>query len=174
MTNRAKVELTLGCLFAASIALSTVHPLGNPHSGARPGAPILEGVDVPEPVRTALQAKCGDCHSQNTRYPIYSHIAPITWMIDRDVMEGREKLDMSRWQSYSVKDRINALTRMASEVHTGEMPPRPYVLIHPQARLSPEEQQLIYDWAKSERKRLRQAPDPSSDQSSVDTRTQKP
>jgi cytochrome c len=174
VTNRAKAELTLGCLFAASIALSTVHPMGNPHAGAHPGAPILEGVDVPEPVRTALQAKCGDCHSQNTRYPIYSHLAPITWMIDHDVTEGRERMDMSRWQSYSVKDRINALTRMASEVHTGEMPPRPYVLIHPLARLSPEEQQVIYAWAKSERKRLRQEPGAGSDQSSLDLRTQRP
>lgn len=174
MTNRAKVELTLGCLLAASIALSTVHPMGNPHSGAHPGAPILEGIDVPEPVRAALQTKCGDCHSQNTRYPIYSHLAPVTWMIDHDVMEGRGKLDMSRWQSYDVKDRINALTRMASEVHTGEMPPRPYVLIHPQARLSPEEQQLIYDWAKSERKHLRQTPVADSDRSSANTRTPTP
>jgi hypothetical protein len=63
---------------------------------------------------------------------------------------------------------------MASEVHTGQMPPQTYVLIHPHARLSSEEQQLIYDWAKSERKYLRQALGPGSDQSSVDSRKQNP
>ena len=174
MTRRAKVELALGCLFAASIALSTTHPLGNPRKGAQPGAPALEGAEVPERVRTALEAKCGDCHSQNTRYPIYSHLAPITWMIDRDVREGRASLDMSRWQLYKIEDRISALTKMASEVHAGQMPPRGYVLLHPQARLSSEEQKLIYDWAKTERKRLRQAPTVSSYQSIVDARVHKP
>jgi cytochrome c len=168
VTKRAKLELTLGCLLGASIALSTVHPLGNPRTAAQPGAPVLEGIDVPERVRATLQAKCGDCHSQNTRYPVYSHLAPLSWMIDRDVREGRESLDMSRWQFYNIEDRINALTRMASEVHGGQMPPRTYVLLHPDARLSQEEQQLIYDWAKSERKQLRRALSPGSDQSFFD------
>jgi hypothetical protein len=172
--ERAKLELTLGCLFAASIALSTIHPLGNPRTGAQPGAPVLEGVDMPERVRTALESKCGDCHSQNTRYPLYSHLAPLSWMIDRDVHEGRESLDMSRWQLYNIQDRINELTRMASEVRSGQMPPRTYVMLHPKARLSPEEQKLLYDWAKSERKHLRGALSPGSDQSSVDSRKQRP
>jgi hypothetical protein len=172
--QRAKLELTLGCLFAASIALSTIHPMGNPRTGVQPGAPVLEGTEVPERVRMDLEAKCGDCHSQNTRYPLYSHLAPLSWLIDRDVHEGRESLDMSRWQYYNIEDRINALTRMASEVHTGQMPPRTYVLLHPHARLSPEEQKLIYDWAKSERKQLRGALSLGSEQYPVDLRTQKP
>jgi cytochrome c len=172
--GRAELELTLGCLFAASIALSTIHPLGNPRTGIQPGAPVLEGTEVPERVRTILEAKCGDCHSKNTRYPLYSHLAPVTWMIDREVRDGRASLDMSRWQSYNIDDRINALTRMASEVHSKQMPPRTYVLLHPHERLSPEEQRLIYDWAKSERKHLRGALSPGSEQSPVDLRTQKP
>jgi cytochrome c len=172
--GRAELELTLGCLFAASIALSTIHPLGNPRTSAQPGAPVLEGTEVPERVRTALEAKCGDCHSQNTRYPLYSHLAPLTWMIDCEVREGRASLDMSQWQVYNIEDRINALTRVASEVHTGQMPPRTYVSLHPHARLSPEEQKLIYDWAKSERKHLRWALNPGTDQSFADLRTQKP
>jgi hypothetical protein len=159
--NLAKIELTLGCLFAASIALSTIHPLGDPRSGAQPGAPLLNGTDVPESVRTILEAKCGDCHSEKTRYPLYSHLAPVSWIIDRDVREGRNSLDMSRWEFYNIENRLNTLTRIASEVHSGQMPPRSYVLLHPHARLSPEDQQLIYDWAKSERKHLRRALLPS-------------
>ena len=174
MTTRKKVELTLGCLFAASVALSTIHPLGNPRTGAQPGAPVLEGADIPEQVGKVLEAKCGDCHSQNTRYPLYSHLAPMTWMIDRDVRKGRASLDLSQWQFYNMDDRINALTRMASEVRTGQMPPRTYVWLHPQARLSPEEQQLIYDWAKSERRHLRGAVSAGTDQTVADSRKQKP
>lgn len=169
-----KIPFVLGFLFAASVALSTVHPLGNPHKDAQPGAPVLQGAEAPERVRATLEQKCGDCHSENTRYPLYSHLAPLSWMIDRDVREGRESLDMSRWQFYNTEDRINALTRMASEVHAGQMPPRPYILFHPQARLSTEEQKLIYDWAKSGRKQLRSMSSTGSDQSSLDSRTQKP
>lgn len=130
----AKIQLFLGCLFAASIALSTIHPLGNPHAGSQSGA-ILQGTDVPSQVLAALESKCGDCHSQNTRYPLYSHFAPFTWMIDRDVREGRQKLDLSRWQSYTPDERINSLTRIASQVHAAQMPPGMYVLLHPHARL---------------------------------------
>jgi cytochrome c len=172
--KRPKLQLALGCLFAASIALSTVHPLGNPRMGAQPGAPVLEGAEVPEQVRATLETKCGDCHSENTRYPLYSHVAPLTWIIDRDVHLGRGSLNMSRWQFYNSEDRINVLTRLASEVHTGQMPPRTYVLFHPNARLSPQDQQLIYEWAKGERKHLRQALSPDSDRSSLDSRTQTP
>lgn len=149
-----KIQLLLGCLFAASIALSTVHPLGNPHAGTQTGA-ILQGAGVPQQVRSALELKCADCHSQNTRYPLYSHFAPVTWMIDRDIREGRKALDLSRWSSYTPEERINSLTRIASQVHAAQMPPRTYVMLHPHSRLSPDEQSLIYNWAKSERKLLR-------------------
>jgi cytochrome c len=172
--NMEKIQLALGCLFAAGIALSTVHPFGNPHSGIEPDAPLLYGSDAPESVRTVLEAKCGDCHSEKTRYPVYSHLAPVSWMIERDVREARSSLDMSRWQFYNIENRINALSRVASVVRSEQMPPRTYVLLHPHARLSPEEQQLIYDWAKSERKHLRWALTPGADQASVDSRTQKP
>jgi hypothetical protein len=172
--NRARIQLTLGCLFAASIGLSTVHPWGNPRSGVQPGVPLLQGSNAPENLRTALEAKCGDCHSQRTRYPVYSHLAPISWMIERDVRGGRNSVDLSQWQSYSKEDQINALTRMASVVHAGQMPPRMYVMLHPGARLSSGEQQLIYDWAKAERKHIRQQLSHRSDQSSVESRTDKP
>jgi len=174
VTTRANVELALGCLFAASIPLSTTHPLGNPRKGAQPGAPVLEGVEVPERMLTAWEAKCGDCHSQNTRYPFYSHLAPITWMIDHDVRRAAQVWTCLDGKFYKIEDRINALMKMASEVHAGQMPPRSNVLLHPQAQLSQEEQKLLNDRVKSERKRLRQARAVSSDQSFVDARVQKP
>ena len=174
MTTRANVELALGCLFAASIPLSTTHPLGNPRKGAQPGAPVLEGVEVPERMLTALEAKCGDCHSQNTRYRFYSHLAPITWMIDHDVREGRASLDMSRWQVLQDR-RSNQCTH---ENGVGS-PRRTYAttgqcFTSSPAQLSQEEQKLLNDRVKSERKRLRQARAVSSDQSFVDAMVQKP
>ena len=172
--NRAKIELACGCLLGASIALSAVHPWGNPRSGADSGAPLFQGSNVPENVRSVLEKKCGDCHSAKTHYPAYLRLAPVSWMIERDVREGRHRVDLSPWQSYSNEDRINALTRMASVVRAGQMPPRGYVLLHPGAQLSSGEQQIIYDWAKGERKHIRQQLSHRSDQSSVESGTDKP
>ncbi len=172
--NRAKIELACGCLFAASIALATVHPWGDPHSGSERGAPILQGSNVPEDVRRVLEKKCGDCHSANTHYPAYTRLAPVSWMIERDVHEGRSAFDMSRWQDYSADNQISLLTRIGSESRSGEMPLKPYLLLHPGYRLTAGEQELIYDWAKAERKRIRRQPGGGPDKPGLQSRIEKP
>ncbi len=151
----AKILVGAGCMFAASFALSTIHPWGNPRSGVRPDVRLLNGSSAPEKVRAILEAKCGDCHSEGTHYPLYAHLAPTSWMLEHDIHEARSNLNLSQWQSMNDESRISVLTRMASVVHAGEMPPRQYLMLHPGARLSPEEQEQVYAWAKAERRRLR-------------------
>jgi len=172
--KRAEIELACGCLLSASIILSVFHPGGNPRTGTRPGVPLLEGSDSSARVRTTLESKCGDCHSDKTHYPIYTHIAPVSWLIEREVREGRKSLNLSEWQSYSDDDRINALTRIASEIHGVQMPPRSYAMLHPSARLTPEDETIIYKWATAERKRIRQATSHPSDHASADVRGKNP
>lgn len=152
----ARIGFAFGSALVLSLVLSVVHPWGNPRAGAQPGAPLLEGSSAPEDVRRVLAAKCGDCHSTSTRYPAYSRLAPVSWMIEHDVQTARRHLELSRWQAYSDEERISALSRMASKVNAGEMPPKSYLMLHPAAKLSAAEQQQIYDWARAERKRLRQ------------------
>ena len=169
-----RIQLAIGCMFAACIALSTIHPWGNPRIGIHPDAPLLDASHAPENVRGLLEAKCGDCHSERTHYPLYAHIAPVSWMLERDIREGRAGLNLSEWQFLNNESRISVLTRMASEVRTGQMPPRVYVMLHPGARLSPDEEQQIYDWAKAERRRLRQEAGQPSNQFSLDSEKGKP
>lgn len=152
----SRIGYAFGSALLLSLVLSAIHPWGNPRVGTQPGAPLLEGSSVPEDVRRLLAAKCGDCHSRTTRYPAYSFLAPVSWMIEHDVETARRHMELSRWKEYSDADRISVLSRMASEVNAGQMPPHRYLMLHPQARLSPQEQQLIYDWARAERKRIRQ------------------
>ena len=153
--NPARIAFAFGAVFAASIALSLVHPWGNPRSGVQPNALLLEGSAVPEEVRHVLATKCADCHSESTYFPAYTRLAPASWLIERDVREGRTYLNMSQWQHYNLESQVDLLTRIASEARSGQMPVKQYLILHPQARLSPQEQQLIYDWAKAERKRIR-------------------
>ena len=170
----ARIGFAIGSGFALSVVLSAVHPWGNPRSGSQPGAPLLEGSSVPEDVRRVVAAKCGDCHSQSTHYPVYSYLAPVSWMLEHDVQEARGHVDMSRWKAYSDADRMSALSKIASEVIAGQMPPKSYLMIHRGARLSDDEQKLIYDWARAERKRLRQEQAHRSDASTAEVTQEKP
>jgi|SRR5580704_3044098 cytochrome c len=151
----ARIAVALGSVLVASIVLSSIHPWGNLRGGVRANTPLLDGTAVPGEVREVLEQKCADCHSENTRWPAYSRVAPASWLIERDVHQGRVHLNMSQWTNYSPEDQADLLARIASEVRSGQMPVKQYLVLHPGARLSPREQQMIYDWAKSERKHIR-------------------
>jgi hypothetical protein len=105
-------------------------------------------------VRSVVAQKCGDCHSNNTRWPLYSSIAPASWLVEHDVHEGREHLNLSLWEQYSIDSRIDLLGKMGSQLRQGKMPLKQYLLLHPEARLPEAERKLIVDWTKAERKRL--------------------
>jgi cytochrome c len=155
MRPAGKMFATIAIL-ATSIALSFAHPWGDVRSSSSLGHhPILEGADVPFEVRHVLETKCADCHSSNTNWPVYSRFAPVSWLIEEDVHQGRTHLDLSQWQRYDRETRIDLLSKIGSEARSGEMPVKQYLILHPNARLSTSEQQLLYDWAKSERKLLK-------------------
>jgi mono/diheme cytochrome c family protein len=81
---------------------------------------------------------CFDCHSNETHWPWYSNVAPVSWLVQRDVDAGRDKLNFSEW------DRQRPEANEAAEVvNEGEMPPFQYRLLHPQARLSSAERQAL-------------------------------
>jgi cytochrome c len=172
--NTVKIGLACGALLAASIALSAIHPWGNLRSGVGSNSGLLQGSKVPEDLRGVLEKKCGDCHSEKTHYPAYTRLAPVSWMIEHDIHEGRGRLDLSRWQDYTGDARVDLLTRIASESRSGEMPLKQYLLLHPENRLTTREQQQIYDWAKAERRRIRQQLSENSGKPALDSRIEKP
>ncbi len=94
--------------------------------------------DAPE-TRALAKRACFDCHSNETQYPWYSNIAPVSWLTERDTLEGRSKLNFSEWNRPQ-KDAKDA----AEEVEKGEMPLWFYVPLHPEAKLTAAEKaQLI-------------------------------
>jgi cytochrome c len=156
--NLAKLSLSAALAFCAIVAvlivaLSLVHPWGNLRPGS-PNAAILAGANAPGEIRNALARKCGDCHSNNTRWPLYSRIAPTSWLVEHDVHEGREHMNLSFWDQYSIDNRIDLLGKMGTQLRQRKMPLKQYLLLHPEARLSDEERKQIIDWTKLERRRL--------------------
>lgn len=112
-----------------------------PYGWRHPNPPVTE--DAPWPssqARAVAVQSCYACHSNETRWPAYSYVAPLSWLVRRDVEEGRDDLNFSTW------DRDAGRADDAAEsVADGSMPPRRYVLAHPQARLTAEEARVLLD-----------------------------
>jgi hypothetical protein len=129
MAKRAFLYLGLG-LFAVLVLLQAI-PYGRNH--ANPPVRVEPLWDTPQTRVFAVRA-CFDCHSNQTVWPWYSNLAPVSWLVQRDVDEGRERLNFSEW------DRPQEEPWEAVEaVSEGEMPPGNYLLLHPSARLAPAE-----------------------------------
>jgi len=85
-------------------------------------------------VGAILDRSCQDCHSNRTKWPWYSHVAPASWIVAKDVGQGRQMLDFSTWadQPHSEGDRMY----ICNAVSTGIMPLASYTMTHRQAKLS--------------------------------------
>jgi mono/diheme cytochrome c family protein len=116
---------------------------------SRTNPPVESDVDAPPAVKALLRRACYDCHSHETVWPSYAWVAPISWLVARDVSEGREELDFSRWASVDAARRAKLAKRIPEEVGEEEMPPWTYRLAHPGARLSAAEGAQIVEWGRS-------------------------
>ena len=133
------------------LAASVLFP---PAKSGNSGGPLLSGANIAPEVLSILERSCADCHSDRTRYPWYSYVAPVSWLIQSDVAGGREHLNLSRWSEYSLQRRERSLSEIANQARDGEMPLVQYTLIHRDARLSRAEANAIFQWTQSERARL--------------------
>jgi len=127
---------TISIAAIAGLALLQVLPLG-PHFTNPPisGEPTWDSPRTKELFNRA----CADCHSNETKYPWYSNIAPTSWLVAHDINEGREKFNVSMWGV----QKKNKGSDAADEVKEGEMPILPYLIAHPEARLSDTEKQEL-------------------------------
>lgn len=103
-----------------------------------------------------LQHACYDCHSNRTNYPWYASIQPVAWFLARHIRKGKAELNFSTFGSYSTRRQISKLSAIGNSLKDGTMPPGSYSLMHPQARLSKEEQDLIIGWTTRAKDSLRQ------------------
>jgi cytochrome c len=136
--------LGIGVLCAAAmIGLGYVHPFGNPRSGTAMTAEVLENSQMSAGAKAVLVAKCVDCHSEATQWPGYSRIAPGSWLIERDVMEGRRHMNLSRWAELTADDRQILESKIIQETRSGDMPPLQYRALHWGAKLSAGDLQAL-------------------------------
>ena len=131
------VALGLGGL----IVLAQFVPAG------RTNPPVTSEIAVSGEVMEVLERSCYDCHSNETVWPWYSRIAPVSWLLVREVREGREDLNYSEWGRYDSERVAELMEETREEVEEGEMPIRAYVWFHPEARLSDLDTRILAAWA---------------------------
>ena len=127
MTGRG-LALRLVALAVGAFLVIQAVPYGRDH--ANPPVLAEPGWDSPATRSMAVTA-CFDCHSNQTTWPWYSHIAPLSWLLERHVDEGREKLNFSMWGTAAQES-----DEIVDTVLDGTMPPWDYLLLHAAARLS--------------------------------------
>ncbi len=115
----------------------------------RANPPVEMEVPASAEARNVLRRGCYDCHSNETVWPWYSRIAPVSWLTAHDVREGRKALNFSTWNRLTTKEQIKALRESWETVAEGEMPPWFYLPPHPEARLSAEDRAVLRAWARS-------------------------
>ena len=109
-----------------------------------------------------LDRSCQDCHSTSGHMPWYGHVAPVSWLVSRDVNRGLQKLDFSNWtrQAHSANERME----ICDAVSDGSMPLAAYRLLHKDARLSKQDIDVICDWATGS-----QTPEPAASRGTGET-----
>src|ERR1700693_3882302 len=121
----------------AVMGLGYVHPFGNPRAEPAKGlGTLLQGANIPVDAKAVLVTRCADCHSSETRWPVYARVGPGSWLIERDIVEARKHMDLSRWELLSMEQQQVVLAKISHEAKSGDMPPLQYVALHWGAKLS--------------------------------------
>ena len=142
--RRAK---SIGFILILVIAILQFVPSKLPEKVENNPNDLLANHEVPDSIVTLLKNSCYDCHSNLTNYPWYSYVAPVSWLVGRDTREGRNHLNLSEWESYSIKEKLKMLTEIAEVVESKEMPMPVYQLMHSSAKLSENERTKLINWS---------------------------
>lgn len=107
---------------------------------------IFKHEQIPADVEEIITNACLDCHSDNTKSVWYDRISPVSWMISKHVTDGKKELNFSEWGTFDDYDKIGALEDIRQEVERETMPMKPYVVMHPKAKLSKEQKKNLLAW----------------------------
>ncbi|HYL99338.1 MAG TPA: heme-binding domain-containing protein [Blastocatellia bacterium] len=131
----------MGAALAAGILVASLvpGPYGTVNRVGPGGAGFLRSAQLDSGAVATLRRACGNCHSNQTEWPWYSRFAPASWLLRRDISEGRKFLNFSVWPEYGMEGQGQLLALAATELKRGSMPPRRYSALHKEARLSGQE-----------------------------------
>ena len=113
---------------------------------SRSNPPVTSRIEAPQELQDILSRSCFDCHSNETTWPWYNWVAPVSWLVVFDVHEGRGHLNFSTWGEYPKEKQEKLRKEIWKTVDEGEMSPFQYLPAHPNARLSEKTRAVILEW----------------------------
>lgn len=147
---RRAIQWSSLALIAAAAAIQLVRP-ARTNPPTEPSRTLSATVDVPEEAAGVLARACRDCHSNDTRWPWYSRVAPISWFVVDHVNHGRRHFNYSDWAKYDASERERLLKNVCTLARKGEMPLPTYTWMHRDARLTDEDVLALCGWAERQR-----------------------
>ncbi|MCG6140952.1 heme-binding domain-containing protein [Leptospira mtsangambouensis] len=113
----------------------------------RSNPPVKAEIQTSAETKEILKRSCYDCHSNETVWPAYSYIFPASLLISHHVEEGRDELNFSEFGLLTEKKQNKKIYEIWEQVEEGEMPPKDYLLLHPSARLSDKDKEVLKQWS---------------------------
>jgi hypothetical protein len=111
--------------------------------------PVTGEIDAPADVKAVLKRACWDCHSNETNWRWYTYLAPASWLVHRDVYEGRKHLNFSEWSNVPEEKRAKKIASCMKQISKGDMPPWFYLPLHAAAKLSGDDKAILEGWVKT-------------------------
>ena len=121
------------------------------------GMDFLKIKNTPEPIAKLIRNSCYDCHSNETKYPFYSNLQPVAWLLKNHIDEGRKELNFSTFATYEPKRQAHKLEEAAEYVEQKNMPLESYTLGHSDAKLSNEQRKQLVNYFRMVQKQIQQA-----------------
>ena len=134
-------------ILAVFILIQFVRPEKNNSQNETNSIEIV--MEVPTEVQQILKTSCNDCHSNNTNYPWYSEIAPVSWYLTSHVNEGKEHLNFSEWALYNENQRNHIIEDLLEELEEKKMPLKSYLIVHENAKMTAEQYKILINWVKT-------------------------
>ena len=136
----------IGLLLIIAFIVIQFIPVTLNQSEIVPKEDFIEVMKPSDEIALLITSSCYDCHSDNTVYPWYDKVAPVSWWINHHIEEGKEELNFSVWDSYSDKRKKHKLEEIVEMIEEKEMPLKSYLITHRDAELSNQEIEILKNW----------------------------
>ena len=140
-----KTKLIIYIIVGLAIVIQFI-PANLPENKPPTDFDIMIAESIPDDISVILRQACYDCHSNQVIYPWYSYVAPVSWLVARDVRVGVPELNFSEWGALTKRQKLKLLDKIADEISAGSMPFPIYKITHPEARLTDEQRASIVKW----------------------------
>ncbi|MES3017644.1 MAG: heme-binding domain-containing protein [Bacteroidota bacterium] len=133
-------------LLVIFILIQFIRPEKNISTAATPDD-IFNHYPASDSIKAMIKTSCYDCHSNNTKYPWYAEVQPVTWWLDHHIEEGKGELNFSEFAAFNARFKSHKLDEVMELVENEEMPLKSYLISHKEAKLSDVQRKEIVKWA---------------------------